>query len=145
MNLRRNWLPVAAVGVYAAAAGLVQHLVGAAMPPLCLFRLTTGIPCPGCGTTRAGLALLTGHFAEALRHNPLAACLLVLAALGAATWLLARAIGREWRPSLRGRARALGLIALAVAIGLNWAYLITLSPSRIGTRLPVWAHRHRTH
>lgn len=30
-----------------------------------------GVPCPGCGLTRAALAAASGHFAEALRIHPL--------------------------------------------------------------------------
>lgn len=33
----------------------------------CLIQRLTGIPCPGCGMTRAVLALLRGDFAGALR------------------------------------------------------------------------------
>jgi len=145
MSLPRNWLPAAAVGLYAALAGTAEHFGGDSLPSFCIFRLTTGVPCPGCGTTRAGLALVTGHLADAVRHNPLAACLLVVAALAAVAWLIARALSREWRPSLRGRARTLAFVILGLAIGLNWAYLITRSPSRIGTQPPVWAHLQRNH
>lgn len=38
---------------------------------LCLFYEITGLYCPGCGSGRAALALLHGHFPEALRCNPL--------------------------------------------------------------------------
>ncbi len=38
---------------------------------LCLFYETTGLYCPGCGSGRAALALLHGHFLKALGHNPL--------------------------------------------------------------------------
>ena len=39
--------------------------------PLCPVKFFTGYPCPFCGTTRASILLLTGHFIEALRMNPL--------------------------------------------------------------------------
>ena len=39
--------------------------------PLCPFRLLTGLPCPGCGSTRALHQLLHGHFATAFMLNPL--------------------------------------------------------------------------
>ena len=38
---------------------------------LCVFRLVTGIPCPGCGMTRAVLALLCGDVPAALAYHPL--------------------------------------------------------------------------
>lgn len=48
----------------------------------CIYRATLGIPCPGCGMTRAFVSLLGGHFAEAFAMNPLwplvvLACLLM--------------------------------------------------------------------
>jgi hypothetical protein len=40
----------------------------------------TGVPCPGCGLTRAVEALTEGHVVESLKFNP-AGLLLVIAAL----------------------------------------------------------------
>ena len=37
----------------------------------CIFRLMTGIPCPGCGMTRAWLAALRLDFAAAFAYHPL--------------------------------------------------------------------------
>lgn len=37
----------------------------------CWFQSVVGLPCPGCGTTRAVLALLEGRVGEALRWHPL--------------------------------------------------------------------------
>jgi hypothetical protein len=39
--------------------------------PVCLFRLLTGLTCPGCGTTRALHAILHGHLEAAFMLNPL--------------------------------------------------------------------------
>jgi ribose/xylose/arabinose/galactoside ABC-type transport system permease subunit len=39
--------------------------------PLCPSAGLLGIPCPGCGLTRATLAVFQGHFVEALRLHPL--------------------------------------------------------------------------
>ena len=39
--------------------------------PLCPMARSFGIPCPGCGLTRATLALLRGHVHEALHFHPL--------------------------------------------------------------------------
>jgi hypothetical protein len=132
--MRQYGLPTAVVALY--AAGIVAARYAAAawhVPSLCLFRLTTGVPCPGCGTTRAGLALLGGHVGEALRQNPLTAGLLTAAMLSAVVW----------RPRLPRRGRALAFAALGVLAAVNWAYLITRSPSRVGTQPPLWAHVRR--
>lgn len=37
----------------------------------CIFRAALGIECPGCGTTRAWLAVLRGDLASAFAYNPL--------------------------------------------------------------------------
>lgn len=37
----------------------------------CPVKLITGMPCPGCGMTRAGFAVLRLDFVEALKYNPL--------------------------------------------------------------------------
>lgn len=43
---------------------------GRALPPLCLFRLVTGLPCPGCGITRSVVDLVHGDLAASLHHHP---------------------------------------------------------------------------
>ncbi len=37
----------------------------------CVFRFMTGIPCPGCGMTRAWLTALRGDLAAAVAYHPL--------------------------------------------------------------------------
>ena len=39
--------------------------------PNCLIKLIWGIPCPGCGMTRAGFSVLKFDFISALKYNPL--------------------------------------------------------------------------
>jgi hypothetical protein len=56
-----------------------------AIYPVCPIRALTGWRCPGCGSTRALAAMLSGRFADALHYNPLAVILWpVLAALALA-------------------------------------------------------------
>lgn len=47
----------------------IIHVVGS--NTRCLIRGTIGIPCPGCGITRAYDALLHGHILEAFHYHPL--------------------------------------------------------------------------
>ena len=50
------------------------------------------VPCPGCGSSRAGHALLAMHPLEALRNNPIApfAIALMLAMAARAVWVVYR-------------------------------------------------------
>lgn len=60
--------------------------------PKCTLHESTGLHCPGCGTTRATHAALQGHFLAALRYNILAVIFVpvVLFAVGrhAVRWVL---------------------------------------------------------
>ena len=85
-----------AVGALCAGAA-----IKAALRLDCPMHATTGLLCPGCGTTRACLALLHGRVGTAARDNALFVGLLVLAG----TWLVAPPLrrslsrvsaGREW-------------------------------------------------
>ena len=75
---------------------------------LCPFRALTGLPCPGCGMTRAFCAIGHGDFAGAVGFNPLApfvfAGALLLWAHALATLLkldTARAAIERLRPTQR--------------------------------------------
>lgn len=45
---------------------------------MCFFRNITGLPCPGCGLTRAGLALFRGEIMQSLHYHPLLVPLVVI-------------------------------------------------------------------
>ncbi len=62
---------------------------------LCPMVLMTGLPCPACGMTRAGVLILTGHFAAAWKLQPFI-YILGLFVLAAGIWrylLLKNSIG----------------------------------------------------
>lgn len=66
--------------------GVGGHLLG--LPTLCPFRVMTGLPCPGCGMTRALCCLCHGRFADALWYHP-AVPLVVLGLAAAAVYGIA--------------------------------------------------------
>ena len=52
----------------------------ASLPSFCAFHTLTGLPCPGCGLTRAVVCLCHGRLSESLAFHPLALGVLGVAA-----------------------------------------------------------------
>jgi hypothetical protein len=87
MWIRLGALALVPPGVWALARwDVLPHL------PLCMFQNATGLPCPGCGMTRAILRLSQGDLVGSLRMHPLGVVLatIVLASLGGTVVGLAR-------------------------------------------------------
>lgn len=83
------WLVVTACGALLLLELRRHGAVGAPQAiASCLFRRATGIPCPGCGFSRAFLALLRGDWSDVQRLHPLAP---LLALEWVAIWLIAAA------------------------------------------------------
>ncbi len=64
------------VGLYTAASEISPE--GVSLIP-CVLHAVTDVPCPGCGMTRACLALIHGHFADAWRYHPFSFLIIGLA------------------------------------------------------------------
>ena len=71
--------------IFVGVLAVVTYLLAAAQVP-CGFARIVHVPCPGCGSTRAMLALASGDLAGLVRYNPLAPfmTLLVVALAGQA-------------------------------------------------------------
>ncbi len=88
---------------------------------LCPVRLVVGIPCPTCGTGRAGLCVLEGRLLDAWRLNPLVCTV----GLGAALALLGRlAFRRQVTLDVSAREQRTLWWAGAVLLLLNWCYVV---------------------
>jgi hypothetical protein len=88
-------------------------------PVLCPFRVVTGMPCPGCGTTRAVFELGSGRLVTSLLLNP----------LGAFVWLYFLAMLTDWvgllsRPAFEKARQALAVCGATFAFA---AWLATLA------------------
>ena len=64
----------------------------------CLFRIFTGLYCPGCGGTRAVKALLSGQILKSLYFHPFVLYMTVVIGLESCIWLYKR-----FRPYRHGK------------------------------------------
>lgn len=97
--------------IASAASWIAAGLAGAAgflllrswVPPpgaqntVCLLRRFTGLPCPGCGLTRAFAHLAKGEWAAAAVDHPFAFVLAAEAALAWLAWGALLALGQPAR------------------------------------------------
>ena len=102
-------------GVTAFAAALGVALLFSPVK-LCLMALALRVPCPGCGMTRATMALLHGDFARAFALHPLSPLIVPLAA----GLLLSQGLGYVHKGG------ALGVGAVPRSIELLTAALVML-------------------
>jgi Protein of unknown function (DUF2752) len=103
----------AALAALCAAAMLAPADAGNG-PVVCPFRLATGLPCPGCGMTRAWVFLAHGRVRPALSANPFV--LVTMPAAITLVLLVALALlRRRPLPDLAGVARSLGLKVVVTA------------------------------
>jgi hypothetical protein len=104
----------------ASALGALALLVVLRVP-MCPIAIVTGHPCPGCGLTRATLALLHSDFHEAMRLHPLSPVVSPLIAGFLAYAALSYVIVGRW-PGVRGPAAA-RVAAAGIAL---WALLFAV-------------------
>lgn len=116
---------IALASAYAAGIAALAGVLGSGLIR-CPFATVTHMPCPGCGSTRAVLALMHFHFGEALRFNPsapiIAICVGALVVEG--LWRVIRD-GHAHDLAMRGPSRW-ALTGLVVAVALQ---------------VPIWALR----
>ncbi|MBX9626571.1 MAG: DUF2752 domain-containing protein [Gemmataceae bacterium] len=127
-------------GAVGAAAGV--YLLATVPPtadsyyPRCQLHALTGLHCPGCGTTRALHAALTGRPLQALAYNAL-----IVAVLPVVGWAFARSL-RAWagnrpaRPFSRRTDRWIWvltgvMVVFGVARNLPWFPFTLLAPHEL--------------
>ena len=112
------WRRLAHVAVVAIAFALAFVL----RIPLCPFAIITRRPCPGCGLTRAGVALLQGHLHDAVHFHPLVIPIVPIVALAVlhGTYNYVRH-GRWYSFAfVQSRTITIGTIILGVALIAVW-------------------------
>ncbi len=111
----------------ASAGGALLALASGSLPEVltvCPLKLSTGVPCPTCGATRAVLSLLRGELGLAFRLHPLIP--LVVTALGLyVPYALVVSMGKL--PRLRVTPSPQEALAIRGAIGVvlaaTWVFL----------------------
>ncbi|MFQ5653877.1 MAG: DUF2752 domain-containing protein [Planctomycetota bacterium] len=111
-----RWTWIASIS--AALILLASRLFTVATLPaidLCLFRRLGGLPCPGCGLTRAFCSISHGELQQAWSLNPFG-YLFYAIALGVLLAPLWRRLLSMDVPLPRGRALTAGVVALLAAM-----------------------------
>jgi len=114
-------------------AALQLGLVAAGLPAWsCPLLQTFGIPCPGCGLTRAALELLNGQWRAALSHHAFAPVLLLaLVVIGGAS-LLPESLRGPLVDGVERMEGRTGLTALVlVGLVLYWIARWTFAPETL--------------
>jgi hypothetical protein len=119
----RSWRSVRSWGTWPRLALMAAALVGLAAlrvprpPTVCLLRGTTGIPCPFCGSTTAGVCLGHADVAGALHASPLA----VAMAVGFVALPVVRRspIATRWRSLPRSPRQSMALTAILATLALS--------------------------
>jgi hypothetical protein len=91
--------------------------------PLCPLATLTHVPCPGCGLTRATLALYSGHFADAIALHPMAPILGPLVTVVGSVELGAYLLRGRWGVVFGMRQRWVTLIAGALWLALMMVWI----------------------
>ena len=97
----------------------------------CVFRDTTGWPCPGCGLTRAADRLVHGELALAFDAHPLGTVAYLLFALAAFGTVLHLVFALPMpRVSLSEREARVARVAVFAAVLASYAYVLARTAAR---------------
>ena len=125
------WRRIARFGVpeVFALIGLLSFAVARFLPVLalpytCPMKGAFGIPCATCGMTHAFVALARGDLSGALAASPFGALLAAAAWAYAAADLTRAGLDLPF-PVLDLRLQRAVVLAAAVALALNWAWLLS--------------------
>lgn len=124
MSRNRQALVWAAMGIAGLSGLAILHFwvpSGGAESSICLFRRVSGIPCPGCGMTRAFAHLAKGEWAEAARDHPFSFLLAAEMGFFYLAWGLSLLRGIPWRAPRQEILNPL-VIGHLLVLGVYWVY-----------------------
>ncbi len=113
-------------------AGLFWLIVSSSsveLPFGCIFKHTSGLPCPSCGTTRSLLCIFQGNIWEAMYWNPMGIfwliIILILPVWLIYDWLRQRTTFQKAYQTMEASIRKKKVfIPLLFLIGANWVWNI---------------------
>ncbi len=88
--------------------------------PTCPMKVFLGIPCPGCGVSRALMSVLRLDFAAAFEFNPLWPAVIVTAILLAVFWIKEKTLALE----------ITGIVFLVIAVAV-YIYRVAFTDSSV--------------
>lgn len=119
---------------------------------ICPFKNLTGLPCPGCGMTRAFHFLVHGRVHEAVQHNPISVILFVSALVEIVNSLVGAARrGRPlfywttWLETRSGKVLSYALVVLVFLHGgarIGWILYHAHSAQDVFGHSVLWSMLH---
>jgi hypothetical protein len=106
---------------------IAPHHIHVGLP--CIFKLIFGIPCAGCGMTRAFLFLGHGHFVQAFHLNPNAPLVFLGVVMLWANELFFLYRGTQARLVLTKRELVLVCGGAALMTATVWIHTIVINPN----------------
>lgn len=110
-----------------ALGGIVAAVLLLTVPayPHCIFKSIFGIPCPGCGTTRALQLLFAGNIIGSALMNPVGIILCLFWALSVALYAKDLVCGTHtFHHVMHHRLPLPATVALCLFVAANWAWNI---------------------
>lgn len=123
-GVTKPWLIATVLWFLSVCAFTWLNLQNGTQHTICPLKNLLDVACPGCGGTRATLALAKGHISQAFAFNPLTSALLLLspAILFAGYRNYRRKPDERWRPG-----RAFWMIATILVLA-NWGFVLRNLP-----------------
>ena len=124
---------------------MFAHHVSLPQVQLCIAKVSTGYPCPGCGMTRAVVNLGNGEMLESLRFHPLGVVLVGATVAGLAGAVIGLVRGRDPVWAFLDRHGPWVMVSFLVALFAVWIVRTWVvpdwAPDPIGkpTNAVIWA------
>ena len=114
-----GWIAIGAVLIYLFFRFVLKFDLLVFMPP-CSFYTSTGFYCPGCGGTRAVLALFRGEIWNSLFYHPVVPYAAVAAGWFMITQTIERVSRGKWKVAMHFRMIYVWILLALLAINFLW-------------------------